>query len=245
MQNKTAAILIIGDEILSGRTQDLNTQHIAQQLTKIGVDLMEVRIALDNKHMIMHAVKNLYVKYDYLFTTGGIGPTHDDITSSSIAQSLGVPLVLDQTIYNILQEFSDKRGEELNEHRAKMAYIPEGAKLLDNHITLVPGFMIKNIFVMAGIPHVMQDMLGAALNYIEHGKPMKSKNLQAKIGESMIADRLEYIQNKYKNISLGSYPFKEEDGTKEGLHCTSLVIRSNDYAQLDKAHKELQNILKS
>ena len=237
MSNPTASIIIIGNEILSGRTLDINTQEIALRLGKIGIIVVETRTIPDDKEMIIKHIRDFSEKYDYVFTTGGIGPTHDDITAESIAAAFNVPYSRNEEIYQILKDHYNKLGEEVNNAREKMAYIPEGSALLYNDATMVPGFITKNIYAMAGIPNIMQAMLKSALPNLKNGDIVKSKTIEIMLGESKIADQLSALQDKYQNIDIGSYPF-----TKDGVHGTALVLRSSDYPALDSAHHELQEI---
>lgn len=239
MTNPKASIIIIGNEILSGRTLDTNTQEIALRLGEIGIIVHETRTIPDDKELIIETTRHLSKKYDYVFTTGGIGPTHDDITAEAIADAFNVKLVLNQTLYNILKDHYANLGESLNAAREKMAYIPESAILLsENNITLVPGFAINNVFVLAGIPRVMQVMLKAAIPLLRGGTIVKSKSIEAMVGESKIAAELTALQNKYRNVDLGSYPF-----TKNNKNGTCLVLRSTDYLDLDAAFDELKKIV--
>ncbi|GAB4164555.1 MAG: molybdopterin-binding protein [Rickettsiaceae bacterium] len=232
MTNPTAAIIIIGNEILSGRTLDLNTQEIALRLDETGISLLETRTIPDNKNMIIDAIRHLSAAYDYVFTTGGIGPTHDDITAESVAAAFNVKCVVNQDAYNRLKDYSIKVGEPLNPAREKMAYMPESATLL------YPGFVIKNVFVMAGIPEVTKTMLKAAIPMLKKGKIVKTKTLEVMTSESRIASQFENLQNKYKGVEMGSYPF-----TKDGIHGTALVLRSADYEALEAAFKDLKEIV--
>ncbi len=240
MSNHTAAAIIIGNEILSGRTLDINTQEIALRLGEIGVSLVETRTIADDRTMIIDTVRELSSKYNYIFTTGGIGPTHDDITAESMAAAFNVRYVRNDEIYVILKNYYDKIGEKLNSAREKMAYIPESSKLLHNDATMVPGFVINNVFVMAGIPNIMKAMLKSAIPMLKRGAVVQSKTLEVMMGESKIAISFEELQNKYKEVDMGSYPF-----TRNGSHGTALVLRSSNYDSLDKAFVELETIIKS
>jgi molybdenum cofactor synthesis domain-containing protein len=238
MSNPTAAIIIIGNEILSGRTLDINTQEIALRLGEIGVSLVETRTIADDRTMIIDTVRELSSKYDYIFTIGGIGPTHDDITAEAMATAFNVSYVRSDEIYNILKNYYDKMGEKLNSAREKMAYIPESSKLLHNDATMVPGFVINNVFVMAGIPNIMKAMLKSAIPMLKKGTVIQSKTLEVMLGESKIAISFEELQNKYKEVEMGSYPF-----TRNGNHGTALVLRSSNYYSLDKAFAELEIVI--
>ncbi|MEA0971654.1 CinA family protein [Candidatus Megaera venefica] len=238
MSNHTAAVIIIGNEILSGRTLDINTQEIALRLSEIGVSLIETRTIADDRTMIINTARELSSKYNYVFTTGGIGPTHDDITAESMAAAFNVRYVRNDEIYMILKNYYDKMGEKLNSAREKMAYIPESSKLLHNDATMVPGFVIGNVFVMAGIPNIMKAMLKSAIPMLKKGKVIQSQTLEVMMGESKIAISFEELQNKYKEVDMGSYPF-----TKNGIHGTALVLRSSNYNLLEKAFVELETII--
>lgn len=240
MSNPKAAAVIIGNEILSGRTLDVNTQEIALHLADIGVILVETRTIADDKQMIIGTIKEMSTKYDYVFTTGGIGPTHDDITSESVASAFKVKYVRNEEIYNTLKTHYESIGEQLNPAREKMAYVPEGSVLLHNDATAVPGFVIKNVFVMAGIPYIMKSMLKSALPMLKHGKIVKSLVLDVIVGESKIAVQFENLQKRYPDVDMGSYPF-----TKDGRHATSLVLRSTNYALLNKSFAQLKEMLKA
>lgn len=239
MSNPSAAILIIGNEILSGRTLDTNTQTIAKTLEEIGVTVFETRTVPDNKQAIIDAVLALSANYDYLFTTGGIGPTHDDITSLAVSEALGVRYSRNEVIYSMLKAFYEERGESINKAREKMAFIPEGSALIQNEVSKVPGFAIKNVYCLAGVPDIMESMLRFIIPSLKHGKIVKGLTHTIMIGESKIAERFEELQNKYKSVDMGSYPF-----TKEGVHGTSLVLRSSDYENLEKAFAELVEMIK-
>lgn len=233
MHKITAAILIIGNEILSGRTQDINIQYIATKLSMRGIYLEEVRIIPDIKQSIIDAVHDLRKKYTYLFTTGGIGPTHDDITSDAIASAFGVELIEHPEAYKRLNEYYTARGKVLAMPSAKMAYIPKGASLIDNTETAAPGFIIANVYVMAGVPYIMQAMMDFVLPTLKSEDTIESRTLSLQIGESIIAHEMEAIQNKYHDVSVGSYPF-----LYEAKPATSVVMRSSNIKELEKAFAE-------
>lgn len=240
MSNPTAAIIIIGNEILSGRTQDLNIQYIAQKLSSLGIKLNEVRIIGDYSKQIINTIIELKDKYNYIFTTGGIGPTHDDITSQAIADCFGVELEKNPIAYELIKEYYISRGQELNSAREKMAYIPKGSSLIYNPISGAPGFIIENIYVMAGVPHIMQAMFEEALPTLQKGEEVKTKQIDVMIAESTIAEELTTLQNKYPQVEIGSYPF-EIPSKQFG---TSLVLRSVNLNLLDSAYSELQTLIK-
>ena len=235
--NPTAANIIIGNEILSGRTLDINTQEIALTLVGLGITLVETRTIADDQAMIVATIRELSSKYDYIFTTGGIGPTHDDITAASVAAAFNLQYVRNDEIYDIIKKHYSSLGEKLNPSREKIAYVPESSTLLYNDATMVPGFVTKNVFSMAGIPHIMKSMLKSAIPMLKQGKIVKSKSIEIMIGESKIADRFEAIQLKYINVDMGSYPF-----TKDGKHGTTLVLSSTDYDALDNSFNEVKNL---
>ena len=228
----SASLLVIGDEILSGRTVDQNINFLAKNLSEIGISLKEVRIVGDSENEIILAVNELRKKFDYVFTSGGIGPTHDDITSLTIAKAFDDDLVLNEVAYKILIQHYGKNN--VNEARLKMAYIPKTASLLDNPISSAPGFRIKNVFVMAGIPKIFQAMFEASKPYLKQGQKIESIEIKIKLTEGLIAKSLTELQKKYPAISMGSYPF---DGG------TSLVFRSSDIDLLRIATTEMKEIL--
>lgn len=233
MQNfVTAAFIMIGDEILSGRTEDKNLNFLAKNLTEFGISLREVRVVPDIESEIIFAINEVRKKFDYVFTSGGIGPTHDDITSLAIAKAFEDELVQNQEATEILEHHYGK--ENLNEARLKMAFVPRTAKLLDNPVSSAPGFRIGNVFVMAGVPKIFQAMYFAASKELIGGKKIKSREIRINLTESMVAKELENLQKIYSQVSIGSYPF--EDGT-------SLVFRSNDYDSLEKSVTEMIEIL--
>ena len=237
MSNPSASIIIIGNEILSGRTLDINTQEIAQTLGKKGIIVSETRTIPDIKEIIITHVRELSAKYDYVFTTGGIGPTHDDITAESISAAFDLPYSKNEEIYQILKNYYDSIGEPLNHAREKMSYIPKGADLIFNKATMVPGFITRNVYTMAGIPEIMKSMLESALPNLKNGDIVQSKTIDIMLGESKVADQFADLQNKYPTIDMGSYPY-----TKDGQHGTSLVLRSSEHSKLEAAYLELQTI---
>ena len=214
-----ASLVIIGDEILSGRTEDKNLPYLAKWLGNLGIHLSEVHIVLDNEEDIIDSVNTLRKKYDYVFTTGGIGPTHDDITTDSIAKAFGVETRIDDDALEKMKEFLD--GKELTEPLLKMLHIPEGGELIYSPATKAPGYKIENVFVMAGIPKIMQGMLEGMYNYLEKGQVVHSRSFDIMVGESLFAKELEQIQNKFLDVDIGSYPF-----SRDGKYGATLVIRS-------------------
>jgi molybdenum cofactor synthesis domain-containing protein len=221
----TAAVLIIGNEILSGRTQDANLAYLATGLNEAGVTLREARVIPDIAETIVAAVNELRSTYDYLFTTGGIGPTHDDITSECVAKAFGVPWTLHPEAHRIFLDHY-KPGE-LNEARLRMAHTPEGASLVKNAVSRAPGFRMGNVFVFAGIPRVMQAMFDAVKHDLKGGRPMLSRTVSCHLAEGVIAKGLGEIQGRYADLDIGSYPFY-----RRGEFGTSLVLRGRDAARL-------------
>ena len=230
--NVTAAFVMIGDEILSGRTEDKNLNFLAKNLTEMGINLREVRIVPDIENEIIFAVNEVRKKFDYVFTSGGIGPTHDDITSLAIAKAFEDELAQNIEATEILEKYYGK--ENLNEARLKMAFVPRKARLLDNPVSSAPGFRIENVFVMAGVPKIFQAMFAEASKELNGGKKIKSKEVKTTLTESILAKDLENLQKKYPQVTMGSYPF---DGG------TSLVFRSNDYELLEESATRMIEIL--
>ena len=221
-----ASLVIIGDEILSGRTEDTNLAYLAKWLGNLGIHLSEVRVVLDDEKEIIESVNILRKKYDYVFTTGGIGPTHDDITTDSIAKAFGVETRIDDDALEKMKEFLD--GKELTEPLLKMLHIPEGGELIYSPATKAPGYKIENVFVMAGIPKIMQGMLEGMYDYLEKGEVVHSRSFDILVGESFFAEKLEEIQQEFLNIAIGSYPF-----SRDGKYGATIVLRSIDDSALD------------
>ena len=234
----TAALIIIGDEILSGRTKDKNIGYIAEYLTNIGIQLKEVRIVPDEEPEIVDALNALRTRYTYVFTTGGIGPTHDDITADSVAKAFGVGIDVDERALTPMQAYFERRGVELTPARLRMARIPFGAELVENSVSIAPGFMLGNVIVMAGIPAIMQVMLDAATKYLKTGKKMLSTALDLHRPEGEIAGMFEDLQKRYPDVPMGSYPF-----IRDGRPGTQLVLRSTDPDRLAEADRELRAAL--
>jgi len=231
----TAALCVIGDEILSGRTKDKNIGYVADHLTAIGIQLKEVRIVPDEEPEIVAAVNALRARYTYVFTTGGIGPTHDDITADAIAKAFGVGIDVDERALAPMRAYFARRGVELTPARLRMARIPFGAELVENSVSIAPGFMLGNVVVMAGIPAIMQVMLDAATRYLKTGKKMLSAALDLHRPEGEIAGMFEDLQKRYLDVPMGSYPF-----IRDGKPGTQLVLRSTDAARLAEAENELK-----
>lgn len=234
MTNPTAAMLVIGDEILSGRTRDANMFHLAGELTKHGIDLREVRIVSDDKPAIIAAVTALAAAHDHVFTSGGIGPTHDDITADCIAEAFGVHLDVRDDARAILAEHYRKSGTELNELRLRMARIPDGAALIDNPVSAAPGFSLGNVHVMAGVPSVFQAMVASVLSGIAGGAPLLSQTLRIDRGEGEIAATLAALAARFPQLSVGCYPFQVN-----GAFGANVVVRGTDGAEVDAAVTEL------
>lgn len=234
----TAAILVIGDEILSGRTQDINLNYLARFLGALGIDLKEGRIVPDIEAEIVAAVNALRSTYDYLFTTGGIGPTHDDITADAIAKAFGVPIHHHPEALAILEP-RYKPGE-FNEMRRRMARIPEGGILIRNSVSAAPGFQIENVFVMAGVPMIMRAMLEDVAPRLKRGAPVHTCTVTARVAEGRIAAALARIQSEHKTVAIGSYPFYREDGSG-----TQLVTRGRDSAAVSAAAEAIEAALRA
>lgn len=223
----TAAALAIGDELLSGRTRDKNIGHLANALTQQGIELKEVRIVSDDEAAIVEALNALRAKYTYVFTSGGIGPTHDDITADAIAKAFGVAIDHDPRAMAILEQHYDEIGLEFTTARKRMARIPEGADLIQNNVSKAPGFQIGNVFVMAGVPSVFQAMLESVLSTLEGGDKILSESVECSFGEGTIGDALAEIQKTSPETSIGSYP--KFDGER---FSTQIVVRSRNNAAI-------------
>jgi molybdenum cofactor synthesis domain-containing protein len=235
MASPTAAVLLIGDEILSGRTKDRNLGYIADFLTALGIDLKEARVVGDSEEDIIAAVNALRARHSYVFTTGGIGPTHDDITADAIAKAFGARIDHDPRALAILK--AHYQPHMLNESRLRMARIPEGAELIDNPVSKAPGFRLGNVFVMAGVPKIMQAMLNSLAPQLERGTPMLSATVTAHVGEGDLAKPLGDIQARHLEVTIGSYPFEEQ-----GRFGSQLVLRSRSAASLEAAVREVEEM---
>jgi len=231
----TAAMIVIGDEILSGRTKDRNIGHLADIMTAIGIDLKEVRIVSDDEDEIVQAVNALRSRYSYVFTTGGIGPTHDDITADSVAKAFGVPCDYDPKAYELLEASYAKRGIEFNDARKRMARMPVGAVHIDNPVSVAPGFSIGNVHVMAGVPGIFQAMLDNVVPTLKTGTKLLSEAVRCPVGEGVIGGPLAEIQKAHPDTIIGSYP-KHQDGT----FWTELVVRARTQQALDVAVAEVK-----
>ena len=233
-----ASLIIIGNEILSGRTQDKNLSYLANWLNEIGIQLSEVRVIRDEEEIIVETVNHLRSVHDYVFTTGGIGPTHDDITSLCIAKAFGVELEVNSGALSILKEYY--KDGELTDARMKMTMMPKGSELIENPISRAPGFKMENVFILAGIPSIMQGMLEGARKYLKGGDVVKSKSIDVFTPESSVADVLTNLQKKYTDVEIGSYPF-----SRDNRFGTSLVMRSSDLTKLDACDTELKDLMKN
>jgi molybdenum cofactor synthesis domain-containing protein len=238
MKNPTAAMLVIGDEILSGRTRDANMHHLAGELVGRGIRLREVRIVPDVHDRIVEAVNALRTGNDHLFTSGGIGPTHDDVTADAVAAAIGVPIDVREDARAILAAHYRRTGLELNPARLRMARIPVGAELIDNPVSAAPGFSLDNVHVLAGVPAIFQAMLASVLPRIAGGSALLSQMLDVGRGEGDIATPLGELAKRFPDLSFGSYPY-----LRNGAHGTQIVVRGTDAAQLDAAMVELSRLL--
>jgi molybdenum cofactor synthesis domain-containing protein len=234
MSNPTAAILVIGDEILSGRTRDSNMHFLAQELTRIGITLREVRVVADGHAEIVEAVRALSSKYTHLFTSGGIGPTHDDITADAVAEAMGAKISHRADAMALLQAHYDRSGLPFNEARQRMARIPDGATLIDNPVSTAPGFTLGNVHVMAGVPKIFEAMVASVLPKLTGGPPLLSQSLRVNRGEGEIAAEFGALAAEFPDLAMGSYPF-----IQNGAHGTNLVIRGTDPGRLDQAMVKL------
>lgn len=223
----TAAMVVIGDEILSGRTKDKNIGYIADYLTALGIDLKEVRIVPDEEDEIVAAVNAVRARYTYVFTSGGIGPTHDDITVDAIAVALGVGVVHHPKALAVLERYYETRGG-LTEARMRMARVPEGAELIENRLSGAPGIRIGNIFIMAGVPHITAGMLDALTGTLEGGQPVLSRTIGCWVAESEVADLLREAERAHEGVAIGSYPF-----FREGRVGANFVVRATEQALVD------------
>ena len=231
---------MIGDEILSGRTKDRNIGFIAETLTDIGIDLEEVRVVADREAAIVEAVRALSSAYDFVLTTGGIGPTHDDITADSIAKAFGVAIDHDPRAVAVLNAFWAGRGIEPNEARMRMARIPAGAELIANTVSAAPGFVLHNVFVMAGVPSIMQAMMDEVVKMLPASQRLLSETIEAHRGEGEIAAPAAAVQKSHPGVRIGSYPY--HDGTR---FTTRIVLRSRDPLALAAARDAMDRALES
>lgn len=233
----TAALIIIGNEVLSGRTRDANLQFIARRLVDIGIRLAEARVIADTEDAIIAAVNQCRAAHDFVFTTGGIGPTHDDITSRSVARAFGVALVRDPVALALLEKHYE--GRDLNDARLKMADIPEGAGLIHNPVSKAPGFQIENVFVLAGVPSIMEAMFEGIKERLTGGEKVASKTITAFIPEGDLAGPFGRLQEEFPAVEMGSYPF-----FRSGRLGSSLVLRSPDGPALAAAAESLRAMIR-
>ena len=234
MSNPTAAMLVIGDEILSGRTRDSNMHYLAGELTRIGIRLTEARVVADEHGSIVAALNALRGAYDHVFTSGGIGPTHDDITADAIAAAFGVPITHRADAMALLGAHYERQGLPFNEARQRMARIPDGAALIENPISTAPGFTLENVHVMAGVPSIFQAMVASVLPKLTGGAPLLSQSLRVNRGEGEIAADFGALASEFPDLQMGSYPFNTN-----GVYGTNLVIRGTDPGRLDQAMTRL------
>ena len=232
-----AAILIIGNEILSGRTQDVNIQYLAKRLGNIGVRLDQARVIPDEESVIISNVQELAASHTYVFTTGGIGFTHDDRTALSLATAFGVELEENPTALRLLQDYY---GDALNEARRRMALIPVGATLIDNPISKAPGFQIQNVFALAGVPSVMQGMFDGLVGRLNGGAPILFSSVSCHIPEGVLADELALLQDRHPEVDIGSYPY-----FKNGVLGVSLVMRGTDADSVAGATQDIVDMVKT
>jgi molybdenum cofactor synthesis domain-containing protein len=235
----TAAILVIGDEILSGRTKDKNIGYIAEYLTAIGIDVKEVRVVADDEPEVVGALNALRSRYTYVFTTGGIGPTHDDITADCVAKAFGVSLDLNPEALQIISERAARMGTEMNDARRRMARIPRGAALVTNKVSGAPGFWIGNVITMAGVPAIMQAMLDAVAPQLKTGIKMLSETIRADAREGDVGTELGAIAKANPDVTIGSYPFFDD---KSGPN-TNIVVRARDPQKLAAAKAAVEQML--
>ncbi|WIY51600.1 competence/damage-inducible protein A [Devosia sp. YIM 151766] len=231
----TAGMIVIGDEILSGRTKDVNIGAVADFCTDLGIDLTEVRVVSDEMEHIVEAVNALRARYTYVFTSGGIGPTHDDITADAIARAFGVALPINPQARAMLEARWKQSGTEVNEARLRMARIPEGADLIVNSVSAAPGFRIGNVHVMAGVPVIMRAMLEALTPTLKGSKKVMSATVKAAVGEGTVGGPLAALQAEYPDVKMGSYP-----QMGHGWAITELVLRSSDEARLAEAAEKVR-----
>jgi len=237
MPNPTAAMLVIGDEILSGRTRDANAYHLAGVLSAAGIDLLEVRVVPDDHDVIVSALDALRGRYTHVFTSGGIGPTHDDITADAVAAAFGVGIAVREDARALLEEAMARRGTAASPDQLRMARVPDGATLIVNDVSGAPGFSLGNVHVMAGVPSIFRAMLDALLPGLQAGVPRESREVRFEVGESRVAGPLRGLAERTPGLTFGSYPFSDGD-----LRGTNVVVRGTDPALLDEAVTRLEEI---
>ena len=232
-----AAIIIIGNEILSGRTQDVNVATMSKWLNELGIKLEEVRVIPDKEYSIIKTINEVKKNFNYVFTTGGIGPTHDDITSRSVAKAFNLSYGYHKEAYTILEKYYGKK--EFNDGRKKMAMTPNKAILILNPSSGAPGFSVENVYCLPGVPSILKSMLGGLNNRIKGGKKILNKTITLRTVESEIAEPLEKVQNKYEDVEIGSYPF-----FKQGKLGVSIVVRSTDKNLISDCYKDIKDFIK-
>lgn len=237
MSNPTAAMIVIGDEILSGRTRDANMYHLAGELVKLGIDLCEVRVVADNADQIVAAINQTRAQYRYVFTSGGIGPTHDDITADCVARAFGVGIDVREDAKAVLATNYENGLADLTDARLRMARIPDGAILIDNPVSRAPGFTMENVHVMAGVPRIFAAMLAGLLPRLDHGAEVISQSLRVDLPESKIAVPLGQMAEAHPTLSFGSYPFFDN-----GAHGANIVIRGIDADAVAQATNTLRKV---
>lgn len=234
MTNPTAAILVIGDEILSGRTRESNANYLAVELTRKGIDLSEIRVVPDVHERIVSALNALREQFDHVFTSGGIGPTHDDITADAVAAAFGVGISIRQDARTLLETRSAARGVVVNEDRLRMARIPDGGSLIVVDNSSAPGFSIGNVHVLAGVPGIFTTMVDTVLPTLTSGLPVVSRELRFEVGEGRVASALRELAVEFAGLSIGSYPFHSDS-----THGTNIVVRGKDAEQVDQVYARL------
>jgi len=239
-QRVTAAVLVIGNEILSGRTKDANLSFLGAELNKLGIQMREARVVADIEDEIIEALDACRAKYDYVFTTGGIGPTHDDITSACVAKAFGQKLIRHPVAEKLLRERIAQMGVEVTEARLKMAETPEHAELIENPVSGAPGFKVENVFVMAGIPRIMQAMFETAKPHLKRGVTLESVTVGSFVPEGTIATELGLLQDAYPDIDIGSYPF-----FFDGKPGSNLVFRGPEIERLNEAADRLRDLIRN
>ncbi|SDR76211.1 competence/damage-inducible protein A [Agrococcus carbonis] len=239
MSNPTAAMLVIGDEILSGRTREANAYHLAGRLTQVGIDLREIRVVPDDHAVIVDAITALRGAHAHVFTSGGIGPTHDDITADAVADAFGVGIDVREDARAHLQA-AVGAGRTLTDEHLRMARIPHGAALIVNRMSGAPGFSVGNVHVMAGVPEIFVAMLDELLPGLDSGKPVLSRELRFDVGEGRIAAPLRALADEFRTLSVGSYPFRDASG-----YGTNIVVRGTDIELIDLAIERLEAIRRS
>lgn len=234
----TAALLIIGNEITTGRTQDQNAYYLTQELDKLGISVNEIRMIPDDEDMIIRSINTLRQYHTYVFTTGGIGPTHDDITAAAVAKAFKLPLLRNAEIEKIIS--NRKRNYPVVKASYRMADIPEGAELVGNPVTQIPGFQIENVFVLAGVPSIMQGMFETLKTSLQKNGAILKQTIDCDLPESHLADGLATIQNHFQAIQIGSYPYQQDDRWR-----VNIVLRAKDQTHLEKAAQEVMTLIKS